>query len=748
MENIFASIKQCVHKLHTLKIRTRLLVLVLATGFLSFLTLSGLSFYAMDIVKRAMDELGGRVGTAGAEFTEELMLRQFKETLEELAESRADFIDHETDLIRENVEIMANIMTHITSNPDDWRPIKLRDPRIDPVQNFDPYIIYSPESYLNGMSPENLSPEILREIGLAANIRTYMKPLAKSFADYKSSFYVGSKNGWFICVSVLPKLRGELPFVDDDLYRYDCRTRPWYVNATKAGKSIFSDLYTNSGTDEFQFIGCSAPYFDRNGEIAGVVGLGVSNEDIYTDIAATDVSADGFSFVLNKHGKVIFSSYKGDKISAKVDGSDLRLSPRKNLAEAATRMVNGEKGTVLVTVDGEEYFLAFAPMKNVGWSFGTLTPRRDISVIAEAGRDYFLEQVEVFGTRLQGEFFLIIFAALILLAWLLNIFVSASKLLSARFVRPINELSDGVHEIAAGNYDKKLYIKTDDEIKHLEICFNEMTKVLKEYTANLTKTTAEKERIQTELDIAAEIQSSMLPKDFPLRDDVEILATMTPAKEVGGDFYDFYFLDKTHVVITVADVSGKGIPAALFMGSSKTVLNNFIVRFYKENGLALAVSAANEKICSNNEAMMFVTAFIGVLDLETGEFTFVNGGHNPPVLYRAEENSCEFLDVKKNFVLGPMDGIPFAEQKISFKRGDLLFVYTDGVTEALNVKNEEYLPDRLINFMNSTDCRVDLQTLLKKIRADVADHVGEAEQSDDITLFAFRYNGGSIDASD
>ena len=146
--------------------------------------------------------------------------------------------------------------------------------------------------------------------------------------------------------------------------------------------------------------------------------------------------------------------------------------------------------------------------------------------------------------------------------------------------------------------------------------------------------------------------------------------------------------------------------------------------------------------------MMFVTAFIGVLDLETGEFTFVNGGHNPPVIYRAEKNSCEFLDVKKNFVLGPMDGIPFAEQKISFKRGDLLFVYTDGVTEALNVKNEEYLPDRLINFMTSTDCRVDLQTLLKKIRADVADHVGEAEQSDDITLFAFRYNGSSIDASD
>ncbi len=741
MENLFAKIRHCVQKLHTLKIKTRLLVLVLAAGFLSFLTLGGLSFYAMDIVKNGMDKLSERVGTAGAEFTEELMLRQLKDTLEDLAESRANFIDHETDLIRENVEIMARLMTNIVANPENFRPLRLRDPRVDTIQNFDPYIIYSPESYLNGMTPENLPPEIRSEIDLASNLRIFMKPMAKSFGDYNSSFYVGSKNGWSICVSVFPTIRGELHFSDDEIYRYDCRARPWYVNAVNAGHTVFSELYIDTGRDKVQLIGCSAPYFDKNGQIAGVVGMDFSNTDIYSEIANTAVSDGGFSFVLNKQGNVLFSSRTEGEIFSNPNKNDLRLCSEETLAQAATKMVNGEKGTVLVTVDGEEYFLAFAPMKTIGWSFGTLTPRRDVSKLAEAGRDYFLEQVELFGTRLQSEFFLIIFAVLILLVWFLNTFISASKILSARFVRPINELSDGVREIADGNYEKTLNIKTDDEIKHLEICFNAMTFALKEYTADLTKTVSERERIQTELDIAAEIQSGMLPKDFPARDDIEILAKMTPAKEVGGDFYDFYMLDKTHVVITVADVSGKGIPAALFMGSSKTVLNNFIVRFYKENSLALAVSAANEKICSNNEAMMFVTAFIGVLDLETGEFTFVNAGHNPPVLYRAEENHCEFLDVKKNFVLGPMDGISFEEQKISLKRGDLLFVYTDGVTEALNVKNEEYLPDRLIKFMNSTDCRVDLKTLLKNIRADVANHVGDAEQSDDITLFAFRYNG-------
>ena len=272
-----------------------------------------------------------------------------------------------------------------------------------------------------------------------------------------------------------------------------------------------------------------------------------------------------------------------------------------------------------------------------------------------------------------------------------------------------------MRDIASGNLDKKLDIHTGDEIEHLSTSFNAMTLELKTYMTNLTKVTAEKERIATELDVAKDIQNGMLPKDFPAREDFELLATTTPAKEVGGDFYDFYMLDETHLVITVADVSGKGIPAALFMVISKTVLNNFMVSTHNRDGLAEVVSAANDELCANNEAMMFVTAFVGVLNLETGEFVYVNAGHNPPVVYRAEENHCDFLDVKKNFVMGPMDGIPFAEQRTTFKRGDLIFIYTDGVTEALNVADEEYLPDRLIDFMNSTDCRADLKTLLERV---------------------------------
>ena len=532
-----------------------------------------------------------------------------------------------------------------------------------------------------------------------------------------------------------------MDFQNADIYQYDCRERPWYKNAIDAGAPVFSDLFSNNdATDNYQAISCSAPYYDRDG-VAGVVSIGFSTVDIYNAINETAVGANGFSFVLSDKGEVIFSSQKSGSLVATSGGGDLRGNSEETLADAAKKMVNGQSGIVPVTVDGEQYFLAFAPMKNIGWSFATLTLRKDILAAAEVSRSYFLDQIGAFIIRLKEKFFLTTFAALFFLAGFLYFMFSTSKDFSQRLTKPLHKLSEGVREITSGNLDKKLDIQTGDEIEQLATSFNAMTDDLKNYMANLTKVTAERERIATELNVATDIQNGMLPKDFPSRADFELLATMTPAKEVGGDFYDFYFLDETHLVITVADVSGKGIPAALFMVISKTILQNFTVSTLNSASLAEVVAAANDKLCASNEAMMFVTAFIGVLDLETGDFTFVNAGHNPPVVYHAEENRCEFLDVKKNFVLGPMDEIPFVEQKINFKRGDLIFIYTDGVTEALNVAEEEYLPDRLIAFMNSTDCRADLQSLLKNIRGDVAEHVGEAPQSDDITMFALRFKG-------
>ncbi|MBR0059886.1 MAG: SpoIIE family protein phosphatase, partial [Selenomonadaceae bacterium] len=669
-----------------LNIHKKVLILVLGTGLATFLMLGIFSYSEKNIVQKDMAKASVELGEKSAIYTDALLEDELKQTLGKLAESKAEYINSEMAITRDNAKILANAMTEIMSHPENYLPRTPPDPRTDSVMNGQTYLIFAPDVR------DAVTPELMQEISIAANIGDLLDEMARSYSKYNCTAFAGSEKGWYFCSRVVLGEDGKahfdeaIPFSRERIYSFDPRRRPWYVKAAQAQAPVVSDLYmtlTGAGEKSYQQIGASAPFYDAAGNFIGVAGLDASNEDIFNYV---NKSGD-LSFVLNERGEILFWSSAIEK---------------EFFTEAARKIVAGESSVVPLTLNDKDFYLAFAPMKDIGWSFGMIVSEDEVLQSTRTTHDYFLAQIKSLQEKMTGEYSFMNTLSIVIPVALLIILFLMSTNLSRRFVKPINELSDSVREISGGNLDKKIDVHTGDEIEHLAICFNAMTDELKRYMANLEKETAEKERIATELDVAKDIQNGMLPKDFPARADFELFATMTPAKEVGGDFYDFYFLDETHLAITVADVSGKGISAALFMVISKTILNNFAETFYKQNGLAPVVAAANEQLCANNEAMMFVTVFIGVLDLESGEFTYVNAGHNPPVVYHAEENRCEFLDVKKYFVLGPMAGIPFVEQKINFKRGDLIFIYTDGVTEALNVAEEEYLPDRLINFMNST----------------------------------------------
>jgi len=701
------------------------LILVVGAGLVTFLVLGIFSYFGKNLVQNDMAQMSLELGKKSAEYTDALLLDELKQTLGELTKSKAAFINREMMITVENAKILAEAMTEINSHPENYLPKTQPDPRTQAVLNGQTYLIFAPDVR------DKVPPEIMTEISIAANIAPLLEEMTRSHSKYNCTAFAGSEKGWYFCSRIVLNDDGTahfnetIPFSHERVYDFDPRKRPWYVKAAAAQAPVVSDLYmtfTGTGEKSYQQIGASAPFYDAQGNFAGVVGLDYSNEDLYNFVSESGTS----SFVVDEKGEVLFAS---------------NMIIKSFFADAAKKIVKGESGVVPIELGGENFYLAYAPLPDVGWNFGMIVSEAEVFNSMQDTHNYFLKQIIDLQNNMRPKYTNLnkIFVV-ILICLLFGLFLMSINL-SRRFVKPINELSDGVRDIASGNLDKKLNIKTGDEIEHLATCFNAMTDELKTYMENLQKETAERERIATELDVAKDIQNGMLPKDFPNRADFELYATTTPAKEVGGDFYDFYFLDKTHLAVTVADVSGKGISAALFMVISKTILNNFAETFYKQNGLAPVVAAANEQLCANNEAMMFVTAFIGVLDLETGEFTYVNAGHNPPVIYHAQENHCDFMDVKKNFVMGPMDGIPFIEQKITLSKGDLIFIYTDGVTEALNVAEEEYLPDRLIKFMNETDCRADLQTLLKNIRGDVSKHVGEAAQSDDITMFAVRFNG-------
>ena len=314
------------------------------------------------------------------------------------------------------------------------------------------------------------------------------------------------------------------------------------------------------------------------------------------------------------------------------------------------------------------------------------------------------------------------------------------RYLNRHLLNPLNSLTQGVKEIFDGNLDKKIAIRTRDELQTLAENFNTMTEELKAQMANLAKVTAERERIATELEVATRIQLSMLPKDFSVDERVEIFATMTPAKEVGGDLYDFYKLDENHLMITIADVSGKGVPAALFMVAAITNLRNSTATLQSPDDLKVAIEKTNDSLCANNDGELFVTAFSGVLDLRTGIFRYVNAGHNPPLIRQRGKN-FEELPMELNFVLGGWEDWQYIQQEIQLEVGDTIFLYTDGVTEATNSSGKLYSLECLQKFLNDLDKTKSAKEILSAVHESLQQFSGDAAQADDITMLAVKMKG-------
>ena len=291
--------------------------------------------------------------------------------------------------------------------------------------------------------------------------------------------------------------------------------------------------------------------------------------------------------------------------------------------------------------------------------------------------------------------------------------------------------SEDISEIA------EVKISTGDEIEHLSESIKKMEVEINDYIKNLTKVTAEKERIGAELDVAAHIQSAMLPSIFPAfpdRSEFDIYATMNPAKEVGGDFYDFFMVDDRHLAIVMADVSGKGVPAALFMVIGKTLIKDHT---YPECDLGMVFSEVNNLLCESNSEGLFITAFEGVLDLVTGEFRFVNAGHEIPFICK-KGGVYEPYKVKAGFVLGGMEGIVYKTGSMILEPGDKIFQYTDGAPEATDKNDQLYGMERLEKVL-AENSAAKPQELLPIVKNDIDKFVGEADQFDDITMLCLEY---------
>ena len=315
-----------------------------------------------------------------------------------------------------------------------------------------------------------------------------------------------------------------------------------------------------------------------------------------------------------------------------------------------------------------------------------------------------------------------------------------------QFIHPILAITQEAQRFASDSSrisDITCIVKNRDEIGTLAQSVHKMEEDIQNYITNLTKVTSEKERMNTELNIATGIQAGLLPKEFIDRDNVSIRASMTPAKEVGGDFYDFAMLDDHHALAIVADVSGKGVPAALFMAMGTTLLRDHIALMLRSStSLVDEVGLVNNILCRNNEGGLFITAWIGILNTQTGRLAYIDAGHNPPLVKQNDADFAFIPKAKKGLPLASMEDFPYKLNEIFLKPGDRLLLYTDGVTEAQNKEQKLFGEDQLLEYAVSHQAEMQAQFMEGLIKA-LADFQSGCDQFDDITMLMMDYKAAA-----
>ena len=705
-------------------IRSKITVTVVAISMVSLFILTGTVLYNLNTLRSGIIAMSDELGTAAGDDSAQAMEQQMLNQLTALAQAKAAIADEKLGKQQTYVQLTADYLTALYGDPDKYAPLSVDPPDPSKTGVFSSQLVLSPEA------ADDLE-RIGAELGLVSNASDLFLAIPMHDPDIESDYF-STVSGINVMIDKVPDMKPAT---------LDASSRGWFQGAIKENGLIWTDVFDDTWGRGLA-ITCAAPFRNgEDGEIMGVVGFGSLISTMSGEIIDTRIGETGYAFVINELGQTIISPNIQKDSDGKIIREDMTQNASQEIRDLAQAMLQGEAGVSRLTFDGREVYMAYEPMSVLPWTVVTVINVEEALAPAAATR----AGIDAMTERTIGDVDLairtVITAVVIILVLALGAVAVASSFLAGRLTRPLGSLLEGVKRIGDGDLDAQIHVETKDEIGTLADAFNDMTGNLKRHVEDLTAVTAEKERIGAELDVATQIQKDMLPSIFPAfpeQKEFAIYATMDPAKEVGGDFYDFFMIDDSHLAVVMADVSGKGVPAALFMVIAKTVIKN---QALAGDAVEQVFMHANDQLCENNGEGLFVTSFMGVLDLKSGEFTYVNAGHNPPLL-RRKGGSYEYLKVDPGFVLAGLEGMPYSSETLTMSPGDSLYLYTDGVTEALNVEQELFGEERLQNVLNAEIAgELGVRALLPYVRAELERYAQGAEQADDITMLALTYYG-------
>lgn len=713
-----------------LKIRGKILILVLGSSILSLMLFFVISQIGLKQEGGKSIEVIDQLSKKAVSENEENIKSQAKKYLQTLVETQAESSDFTFKIIESQAAIAHDYAEELWISPAKFTGAsyeKLEGTRKNDELNF----YYS-------LAPKTNETAVLHELKLLSNLGYVFRSVLKNNMDMKilpmsiDGIYLGTETGIFYNMSTEP-------YMDKG---YDPRLRPWYMQAKMTKVSGWTDIYEDVAIKDYTITYVS-PCYDKNNKLKGVIGLDMTLNAML-EIITTQLKELGYVAMIDKNGKVITYSLldeKGKKFIG--EEKDITRTQNKALRSISADILQGKKGITEIDYNGEKRLVGFAPINTMGWSIVLFASTDELMVYVNKANEKMEQTKDILGRFSEKSLKDTMNILLVFFVVIVVVMIAVSYKFSYMLTNPLTDLVKKVDEVGKGNLDVEIKIKTGDEVQMLADSFQKMTIDLKTFIKNLQETTAAKQKIESELHVATAIQASMLPRifpPFPDRKEIDIFAIMEPAKEVGGDLYDFFLIDSKKLCVVIGDVSGKGVPASLFMVITKTLIKNEALRGI---GADEIFNNVNRMLAEQNDECMFVTSFIGIIDLDTGDIEFSNAGHNPPLINRKDSEKFEYVTLPKGFVLAGMPGMKFKKDKMKLEAGDTLFMYTDGVTEAMDKDSRLYSDSRLaasLSTIKSNDREV--SKIIKIIREDIREHVKDAEQSDDITMLVIKYLGG------
>ncbi len=554
------------------------------------------------------------------------------------------------------------------------------------------------------------SPESMMEYSRTTiQANPYLNGCSIAFEPY---YYKGQK--YFSAYSTI--VDGEVLTKQEGEDNYQYFYLDWFLQPKLLRQPCWTEPYSDWDTDDDQalqtemILSYCIPLSDMEGEFIGSISLDLSLKWLSETISSIKPYPNSYSILISRGGTFLVHP-DPDRLFYQTIFTDGLEEPAPEMDALGQAMIRQEDGVKEMMLNGEKCYVFYTPLKSTGWSVGIVCPEKDI-----------------FGSfkNLRNSVILIVILGLLLMFWICYWVIT-------RTLKPLRSLTKQAERIASGHFQDKLpEVTREDEIGILSRSFSNMQTSLVNYIEELTQATAKKERIEGELQIARDIQMGMVPRTFPPfadRDDIDLYVKMLPAKEVGGDLYDYFIRDE-QLYFCIGDVSGKGVPACLLMA---VAVNLF--RVGGNQGLSPEQIAAllNDRFVADNEQMMFITMFIGRIDLKDGSLSYCNCGHNPPILLTEGKKQVSYLDCQANTPIGVVPDFAFQGEHLDDFRGKPMLLYTDGLNEAENAEHETYGYERLLAVLKTNPFQ-DAATTVDELLDSVAAYKGDAPASDDLTI--------------